>query len=836
MKLNIIILLFLLFGNALAVSAQKKALTTADSIKEVKRQAWIAKQDSIKHAKQKKVVAPKPIVKNIDSLKAAQRQAWIAKQDSIKLAKQKKVVAPKPIVKNIDSLKAAQRQARIAKQDSIKLAKQKKVVAPKSIVKNTDSLKAVQRQAWIAKQDSIKLAKQKKVVAPKPILKNTDSLKSAQRQAWIAKQDSIKLAKQKKSVAPKPIAKNTDSLKSAQRQAWIAKQDSIKLAKQKKPVIPKPLVKNTDSLKAAQRQAWIAKQDSIKLAMQKKVVVPKPIVKNMDSLKAAQRQAWIAKQDSIKQAKQKKALLPKSLVKNTDSLKAAQRQAWIAKQDSIKAAKQTVKSGKIIKSKIKKQGTFIDSNSNKKDVLPISDIVAKKDKNIQNIDSIKIIAENKINNDPYIPNFGVDDIIIAFSNNQFDKVIKTSAAYLQKYPTDTNIILKTGLSYIFDKQYAKGFDIIDKLIVNKDSIVQYYSTLPFINNNAKKEKVYNKIIEHIQNIDANNLWTLFAKSNYYKFNDSLDKAKQYAQQLHYAISNKNQAAYFGYLYPMFLNQEDNATQAIAELEKINALYPNVYQIELNLFILLKETNQWDKAFAVISNLYDKQNKDIDLFNEKLDLSIKLKKYNLACEMINENNIDFAYDYKIFSAKCQDAFIDFPLKHNSNLCYKINQKGDSFKAFITIDASTDAGIIINYQNDGKANNKGNYTISNNLFDSCRVINTKFFNQSLTKDSAQALICWISKTCFAEIEKEGATYLDIGTGLHLFELVNTEMGEDENVFADRIIYNTTQKKLVQSYHLINWDNMEQVWILKNKNNPLIVKIDGLNAMELYTIEIQ
>jgi hypothetical protein len=47
---------------------------------------------------------------------------------------------------------------------------------------------------------------------------------------------------------------------------------------------------------------------------------------------------------------------------------------------------------------------------------------------------------------------------------------------------------------------------------------------------------------------------------------------------------------------------------------------------------------------------------------------------------------------------------------------------------------------------------------------------------------------------------------------------------------------QKKLLETFHLFNADSNEQIWILKNKTNPLIVKMDGIFTMELSEISKQ
>ncbi len=542
---------------------------------------------------------------------------------------------------------------------------------------------------------------------------------------------------------------------------------------------------------------------------------------NKDSLKKVQRAAWLAKQDSIKNTKSidvKKVLIATTVQPNKDSLKKVQRAAWLAKQDSIKLAKT-------------KKNTVIKNNNlelKKDTILKINTI----------IDSFKVTGKAEVATIEYIPKYGVDDIIIAFSNNKFNKVIDYSEDYLSKNPDDTNIILKRGLSLVFNKQQS-GFKLIDSIIGSKDSIIQYYSILPYVNNYANKPAVYQKIIDHINEIDSSNIWALYANSTHYKNLDNMPMAIYYAQKLSANITTMQQANSLGYFYPLLLHINGNTDSAITVLNQVRNTYPNLHSINTNLFVMYKEKEDWNNAYKIINELTLRNASDEDLFNEKLDICFKLKMLDEACNMIKENNEDYKYDDKIIVAQCKGEFYNWNIAHQTSYVYNVNQKGHTFNLAINLDAALENKVKINYINEGQANNTAYYIVTAGLLDTSRNITTTFFNSNKPKDSTKANALWVSKLVYNDVVINGLTYVDLGNGLKHFRLVGNidNIEPDENIFAARVEINGIEKKLLNTWHLIDDDGVEQIWILKNNNNPIIVKAITLNnEIELKQINIK
>jgi tetratricopeptide (TPR) repeat protein len=885
MKPNLLFLILLLIANIFFVSntinAQTKNITNnvnIDSVSKAKRLLWLAKLDSISVAKKsksiskeniikgnsqfnrdsitivKKTIIQKPvIISSKDSIAKAKRTAWIAKQDSIDIAKKitvpnKKTVSTVIAKPNTDSIAKAKRTAWIAKQDSIAIAKKitvpnKKTVSTVIAKPNTDSIAKAKRTAWIAKQDAIAIAKKitvpnKKTVSTIIAKPNTDSIAKAKRTAWIAKQDSVAIAKKsalplKKSELSTIAKPNKDSISKAKRALWIAKQDSVSIAKKsalplKKSELSTIAKPNTDSIAKAKRALWIAKQDSVAIAKKSALPLKKSelstIAKpNKDSIAKAKRTAWIAKQDSIAIAKKSALPLKKSELStiakpNKDSIAKAKRALWIIKRDSISAAK------KISKNKNKIKNKTID--------IAIDSVKFEVDTFI--VKSVKIKNNDFVNtNEAYISNYGADEMIMQFSNEEFDKVIKNSKPYLSKFPLDTNIIIKTGLSYLFSKKYKQGFEMIDASFVNKDSLIQFYSVLPFINFNAKDDGVYEQILKHCRELQPNNIWTYFTAATMFNTRGNLDSAFYFSKLTLDNITNEQDANSLGYFYPTVLYQNGYSDSAIEILKKTCNQYPNNLSLDFNLVQMLKKEKRWSEAFIYIDKIVKMDKSNEDYFQEKLDICIAMKNNTEACNMLAEVNTDYSYDEKIFKAHCSSEFAYVPFQHQSTFTWKINQKGESFTINGIVDASIEGKIKFDFTNTGKASNHGYFNINSSSFDTCRTIDATFFNITKNTDSNGKLIVWISKLCYQEIENSGQTILDIGTGLAMFTVVNTIDEDDANIFMDRIIMKDGSKKLIETYHLINSETNEQIWILKNKANPLIVKMDGIYTMELSAI---
>jgi hypothetical protein len=289
-----------------------------------------------------------------------------------------------------------------------------------------------------------------------------------------------------------------------------------------------------------------------------------------------------------------------------------------------------------------------------------------------------------------------------------------------------------------------------------------------------------------------------------------------------------------------LFQQHFPDSALQILQQLSSRYPASNSLDVNMYAMLMKQKKYENAYLYINKMIAKDKSNEDYFNEKLELCIILKKYTEACDLLTEVKDVYDYDIKIFKAHCAKEFINVPFQHQTKYVWKINQNGESFQVSGTVDASNSAAIKWNYQNTGKAANKGYYIIGAAQFDTSRVIDANYLNTTRNIDSTTKIVTWLSKQCYTEIENNQQTLLDIGNGLGVFSIVQIDESEsdnfDANTFTDRIIAPNGEKKLIETYHLLNAETNEQIWILKNKSNPLIVKMIGNYTMELSEVSKQ
>jgi tetratricopeptide (TPR) repeat protein len=729
-----------------------------------------------------------------DSLK---RIAWLEKvklRDSIANAKKQNIPEKAKIVETPSLSKLII--------DSIKLQKFNEK-------RTTDSIVKVAKLLKIKFEDSIKVAR---------VVKNGTSSNS--------KADSLKR------VAWLQKVKLIDSIASAKKQNIIAKVNTIETPRLSKLITDSIKLQKINEKRTADSIVKVAKllklkfEDSIKVAR----VVKNSTYSNsnIDSLK---RIAWLQKvklRDSIASAKKQNAIVKVKIVEKPNGSMLIVDSIKLQKMNEKRTADSIIKVTKLLKIK------FEDSTkaANIKEKMAIKKALEEKKKQLVNLDSIITFDSNAVSKNVgnYVGNYASDNIIDYYSNQQYTKVAKLGDAYLKKNPNDADIAIKTGLSYLFIKKFKQGFNFIDKTIINKDSLIQFYSVLPFVNYDAKDPDVYTEIVKHVQSIDASNIWSLFSIASYYYQIDSLNKAFDYGKAINARISNKNEASSLGHLYPNILFAQENTSEAILILEQLTAQYAGLSNLEHNLFVMYRKTNQHEKAYKLCNTLLNYNDELDDYTQAKIDLCLLLGKKEEACALLKQENTDLNFDEKIIQAGCESEFTSFNLKMGSKLKYKVNHNGSLSEVEILLNNITQDSLFFVYSSNTRFPLNGSINLSNNALDSVNSIYTNWLWDRKT-NFTNALPILISKQNFKQILLQKETYLDIGKGLQLFSLI--AMVEDVNVFADRVLINSVDKKLLHTLHLVNAETNEQIWILDNVNCPLIIKMEADAGVELFSI---
>ncbi len=622
--------------------------------------------------------------------------------------------------------------------------------------------------------------------------KNSDSLAKVKRASspWLQKkwlQDSLAQAKKTGQLAEANTLLNNKTITQS------FKDSLAKVKRASSPWLQKKWLQ--DSLAQAQKTDQLAEVNTL--------LNNKTITQSFkDSLAKVKRASspWMQKkwlQDSLAQAKKKEANKKDSIAKKENAER-------LQVKDSIALAKKTLEEEKI-------------------------KALQEKKKLIVNLDSIIANDSNATNKSVtnYAGNYASDNMMDYYTNQQYNKVAKLGEAYLKKFPMDTNIRLKTGISFLFLKYPAKGFDFIDKVFGSKDSLIQFYSVLPYINSDAKEQTTYKAIVEHCKAIDHKNLWTLFTEASYFFQNDSLEAAKLIGEVLHKRIETKKDAASMAHLYPNILFALGDKKAAISALEQCVVKYPGISNLEHNLFEMYKKTSNYEKAYELCKRLINYQELLDDYIEEQINLCIILNKKEEACSLIKKSNENFEWDEKLIKASCEDEISNLFFQTGATYEYKINASGSLNKLQVKVDSVSETSVFINYTYTKKKAETNNLVIANSIFDSATNLNYLFFDNK--KFDSTLLPLRISKMAYSQIILQQQVYLDIGNGLQLFTL--QPLNDDNNIFIDRIEMKDGSKKLLPTLHLINTETNEQIWILKNPQNPMLIKIDAQIGIELY-----
>ncbi len=432
-----------------------------------------------------------------------------------------------------------------------------------------------------------------------------------------------------------------------------------------------------------------------------------------------------------------------------------------------------------------------------------------------------------------------EDIIALFAAEDYKQVMQLGSKYLKKAPNDTVIIIKTGLSSLFENKYKDAFELIDKTLVVKDTLVRFYATVPYIYKAAKGNNVQQQIVKHCKDLDPNSVWTLFAETSYYSNTENEKEALQSGKKMHELIRSTKEADALGFLYPYLLQKYDKPDEAIRILEERVLLFPEAYSLQNYLFDHYRKQGKNAEAYILIKKLCIAQPSNEEFVEEKIEVCMLMGKYEEACELLKQANVNNLMDEKVYKVGCPTDFYKVPLQANTTYVYKVNKGGNLYSMNLTIEPLLDNNLALVYKTDTKKPIKGTVTLLTAGFDTSRNLDFDFYNKAQVIDSSSKSYLWLSKVCYREMQNNKQVYLNLGNGVGLFNVIEKDYfteNEDQNLFMDRINVNNSEMKFVQTIHLYNMDTAEQLWVLDDEKNPIVVKMDGAYTMELSEVVVK
>jgi hypothetical protein len=432
-----------------------------------------------------------------------------------------------------------------------------------------------------------------------------------------------------------------------------------------------------------------------------------------------------------------------------------------------------------------------------------------------------------------------EDILALFSEEDYQQVLELGTKYLVQQPTDTVIIIKTGLSAIFSNQYPIGFELIDKTVVEKNSLLKLYASLPFIYSAAKEGKVQHEITTHCFDLDSTNIWSKYAATNYSLQTNDLKSALHFAKSLHNNINTRELANELAYVYPFVLHENNWKDSAILELEKTANLFPDADNVQLLLIQHYKQNNKLEDAYNLSTQLNKMQPNNEEYLEARINICIQLKKMDEACSLLSASNSEYHNDEQIYKIGCDTAFYSVPFKNGIIYNFKINKGGNLYFTTIRVEPLIDNSVALHYSTILKEKLEGKALLAYEDYDTSSNLNFSFVTKSTNENKTASSLLWLSKASFGKLKNYQQVELNLGNGIGLFTLVNPEFftdTEDQNLFMDRIEIDGNRKKFVHTLHLYNLETAEQLWVLDDEKNPLVVKMDGAFTMELNSITTQ
>jgi hypothetical protein len=428
-----------------------------------------------------------------------------------------------------------------------------------------------------------------------------------------------------------------------------------------------------------------------------------------------------------------------------------------------------------------------------------------------------------------------DTILELFASENYKSVLQLSTNYLSKNNADTNLIIKTGLSYLFTGNAKLGFLSIDTLLVRQEYLLPFYCTeLPFAYRMAKTSKVLKEIVQHAIQLNDTSIYTYFVKSLYFKNIDSTSLALKNAKMVFDKINSSNQATTFGYLLPTLLSYYNFKDSALNAASALHAKFPENENVLVKLHELQLKYNMEQAAKYSLQKLIMLDTANADYANALIELYLAQDSNDVACAFIKSINYNFEFDDKVLLANCNTEITNVNLQQFKNYTFNVNEKGKFFTLTTSIKSAGENNLNINFYLNNDTNTQKNYFVPVQNFDTSRVIN-KFFYKGNNNDSATSIAWRISNKVYHEIVENKTTTLNLGEGFGTFDLIeNDKNAPDENAFVDRVVLNNSNKKLLNTLHILNADTNEQLWILHNDDNPIIIKLDAGISYKLIKID--
>lgn len=415
-------------------------------------------------------------------------------------------------------------------------------------------------------------------------------------------------------------------------------------------------------------------------------------------------------------------------------------------------------------------------------------------------------------------------------------VIGKANIYLAKYLKDTAVSFQKAISHISLKQYIAGFNVIKKFYNNIDSAAKYIAIIAF----SVPQK--NILISGMACADESIKllptapYGYFVKGGIYSDSGYHSKALPFMEKMYTACRNNQEKITFGYFYAKELALNQQHTQALIVINELYLKYPKQKDIIYNyaaIYILNesypKAIEKYDELIAMFPNQSVYKSFKV---NALAAMGNNLSACNLADSIIA---IDEQYTPLRFQHKCAGYFASPPLSDMVTATWQVTSFGGAYNFTVSsIAGNAKDSLSFNWLMTNGPGMNGHILLTTEALDTASAQNNFFGPDLKNAVLTDKTTIWLSSTVYNNLLKNGTCKMDVGAGQEIYDVMVDEPGNRDKEAFDKTVNVKGAQKYLNTIHITNKEGSRQLWILKDAQNPLVVKMDIGFSLELKSIE--
>ena len=430
-----------------------------------------------------------------------------------------------------------------------------------------------------------------------------------------------------------------------------------------------------------------------------------------------------------------------------------------------------------------------------------------------------------------------EEIRTLYVDEKHAAVIGKASIYLAKFTKDTAVSFQKAISHISLMQYKAGFNVIKKFYNNNiDSASKYIAIIAF---SVPQKNILTSGMacadESIKLLPTAP-YGYFVKGGIYSDSGYHNKALPFMEKMYLACRNNEEKIMFGYFYPKELALNQQLTEALIVINDLYLKYPKQRDIIYNYAAIYILNESYQKAIEKYDELVtmfpDQPVYKTFKVNALAAMGNTLAACNLADSIIA---IDDQYRQLRFRNKCSGYFAKPSLSDMATAAWQVTTFGGTYNFTVSsIIGNLKDSLSFNWLMTNGPGMNGHILLTAPALDTASAQNNFFGPDLKIAALTDKTTIWLSKTVFTKLENEGTCKMDVGAGQEIYDVVKDEtVNRDKEAFDNEVKVKGVARYL-NTIHIKNKEGSRQLWILKDIQNPLIVKMDIGFSLVLKSID--